>query len=124
MRLGDWLAHQKGEVEMTKLGKEGVTRWGLEESFLKEEWRSALHIIKVMDPQCVARPFVVMWNNKAGDHMACTLSNKEVKEQYKEGKRAKIPGLSAKGNKAKEHAEVGLNSEIFFQYNEIFSNCV
>ena len=49
MRLGDWLAHQRGDEEVTKQEK-GVTRWVLEEKFLQDEWKSSLHIIKVVDP--------------------------------------------------------------------------
>ncbi len=116
MRLGDYLAHLEGEEEMMKLESQGISKWSLEEQFLAEPWKAGQRIIKVVDPQLVAKPFILLWNSQTQDHTGCALykmAEGGVKEQCREKTThlSKIPGLcnvdnkDAKAEERKENIE-------------------
>ena len=75
MRLGEYLAAKLTGEEMTRLQEVGeVSREGLEKEFLRDPWEK-LDIRKVVDPQYITRPFVLVVSLKAKDHSTCPLYN-------------------------------------------------
>ena len=99
MRLGDFLAFQQGEEQMDRLQLQGVSRWGLEESFQKQICQDSLIIRKVVDPNNLSQPFVLLWSTKHQDHSSCPLfniSSMKVNVQYhgEGGSKTRILGLS------------------------------
>ena len=63
MRLGEYLAQIEGEVGMEEQ---------LEEAFLNEPWMNWFKIIKVVNPELQAKPFICLWSNKDQPHTTCT----------------------------------------------------
>ena len=63
MRLGDFLVQKDGREDMGKLE--------LEEAYLRDPWMNWLTIVKVVDPEYQAKPFVKILNNQAQDHSCC-----------------------------------------------------
>ncbi len=92
MRLGDYLATQLGEdaVARLKLETEAI-RWKLEAEFLQDPWQEGLIIKKVVDPNFIARPFVLLWTIKSQDHSTCPLDMMQKKGEMLQHSEEKCP---------------------------------
>ena len=121
MRLGDFLATQMGKAALASLELELDLEWSgggqeairrrLEGVYLKDQedqwsplwshwpsqWQEKPKIVKIVDENYFARPFVVMHTSKDQSHASCPLSyvtkkDAEIKCSNKEDLRDRVPG--------------------------------
>jgi hypothetical protein len=103
-RLGNWLANKEGKEEMTRRELEGVNKKMLEARFLmrsKEPGNNRPTIVKVVNPEMMTKPFVLVWDNRAQDHKNCPLFQyiSAMKQKIQEDScetqpKINVPGLS------------------------------
>ena len=75
IRLGDYLHHLEGKLEVARLQEEeDIGLEELERAFLADPWKEGLSIVRVVDLTGSTRPFVEVANMKAKDHLNCPFS--------------------------------------------------